>query len=307
MAIRYRAKDSRPGNVLRKFCLSVPFGASAALLVLLASSRAQAQERTKVKQLAYDVRVDTAVTLTGLVWYVSSDLLKGSLVPEKCRWCYRRKDGTDALNTVDRSVRHHLMWKHPHTAHVLSNILAFGALPAMSFGLTQIAALHDDAAREIPVDALLIAEATVLALDFNQIAKYAFARERPFVHFLPRAPEGVRQLTASPSDDNLSFFSGHTTGAFAVASSAGMVASLRGYRLAPVVWSTGLISAAAVAYLRIAADKHYFSDVMLGAVVGTVLGAGLPLLFHRPETGPGPTSSARAPLTPGSISFSGTW
>lgn len=293
---------------MRRFRLPLPFGAFITLLALLASPRAHAQERTNVKRLAYDVRVDTAITLTGLVWYVTSDLLKGSLVPAKCRWCYRRKDGTDALNTVDRSIRHHFRWRRPHTAHVLSNILAFGALPAMSFGLTQIAAVHDGAVREIPIDALLIAEASVLALDFNQIAKYAFARERPFVHFLPRAPEGVRALTASPSDDNLSFFSGHTTGAFAVASSAGMVASLRGYRLAPVVWTSGLVSAAAVGYLRIAADKHYFSDVMLGAIVGTVLGAGLPLLFHRPEAEPGaPTTTARAPLAPAQVQFSGTW
>lgn len=217
---------------MRRFRLSLAFGAS---LVLLASPRVHAQARANVKQLAYDARVDSAITLTGLVWYVTSDLLKGSLVPAKCRWCYRRKDGTDALNRVDRGVRHALVWKNPHTAHVLSNVLAFGALPAMAFGLTQGAALHDGAAREIPVDGLLIAEATVLALDFNQLTKYAFARERPFVHFLPRAPEGVRQLTASPSDDNLSFFSGHTTGAFALASSAGTIASLRNYRLAPVV------------------------------------------------------------------------
>jgi membrane-associated phospholipid phosphatase len=74
-----------------------------------------------------------------------------------------------------------------------------------------------------------------------------------------------------------------------------------------VVWTSGFLTAAAVGYLRIAADKHYFSDVMLGAIVGTALGAGLPLLFHRPESEPGPTSSARAPLSPASFSFSGTW
>ena len=287
-----------------------------ALLACFALARpAHAQERPNVRKLSYDVRVDFAVTLTGLVWYATSEFIKGSLVPEKCRWCYRRADGTDRLNLVDRSIRRRLMWKKPRTAAVISNILAFGVLPATSFGLTQLAALHDHASREIPIDGLLQAEATMLALDLNQMVKYAFARERPFVHFLPRAPEGVRALTASPSDDNLSFFSGHTTLAFALASSSGTIASLRNYRLAPMVWGSGLATAAAVGYLRIAADKHYFSDVVVAAIFGTAIGAGIPLLLHRPErdssasggasstNGPSPNPSA----TPTTFSISGVW
>ena len=37
--------------------------------------------------------------------------------------------------------------------------------------------------------------ATVIALDINQIVKFGFARERPFVHYLPRVPNAVRELT----------------------------------------------------------------------------------------------------------------
>lgn len=280
---------------------------------MLVASSVEAQERRNVRQLAYDARVDGAITATGLLWYLSSEVLKGQLVPSNCRWCYRRADGSDALNFVDGSVRRRLLWKSPGTAHVLSNVLAFGTLPLGSFGLTSLAAAHDGASREIPVDALLIAEATILALDLNQLTKFAFARERPFVHFLPRAPEGVRALTGSPSDDNLSFFSGHTTGSFALAASAGTVASLRGYRLAPLLWATGMTSAVAVGYLRIAADKHYFSDVVVAALVGSALGAGIPLLFHRPTSTPSATERtdsrpmALPPTPPAAFTVSGTW
>lgn len=287
------------------------FVSVAAALVLLSTGTARAQERGNVKRLAYDARIDLTVTLTGFVWYVASEVLKSQLVPAKCRWCYRRADGSDALNGIDGSIRRSLVWHDTHTAHVLSNVLAFGVLPATSLGLTNLAAIHDGAASEAPIDALLVAEASMLALDVNQMAKYAFARERPFVHFLPRAPEGVRRLTASPSDDNLSFFSGHTTAAFALASSAGTVASLRGYRLAPVVWATGLVNAFAVGYLRIAADKHYFSDVLVAALFGAAVGAGIPLLFHRPEAEPkrivGGVLVPPAQTSPVAFSFSGAF
>ncbi len=118
---------------------------------------------------------------------------------------------------------------------------------------------------------------------FHQLAKFFFARERPFVHFLPRAPDAVRALTTSPSDDNLSFFSGHTTLAFSLATSAGTIASMRGYRLAPLTWGVGLANAFTIGYLRIGADKHYFSDVTIGALVGTAIGVGIPLIFHSPS------------------------
>lgn len=39
-----------------------------------------------------------------------------------------------------------------------------------------------------------------------------------------------------------------------------------------------------VGYLRIASDKHYLSDVITAAVAGSVIGVGLPLLFHGMES-----------------------
>ena len=120
----------------------------------------------------------------------------------------------------------------------------------------------------------------------------------PFVHFLPRAPNAIRALTDSPSDDNTSFFSGHTTLGFALATSAGTVTTLRGYRLAPLVWGAGLTMATTIGYLRIASDKHYFSDVMTAAVVGSVIGVGVPLLFHgASSTEAAPTSASGQALT----------
>lgn len=251
------------------------------IAVVLGTTRASADG---ARPLRYDTRIDVAVTSVGGAWWLTSELLKASLVPQKCRWCYRAEDGSDLLNPYDGWVRSRLIWKDTKTADVTSSVIGFLVEPAAMMGLSALAAGNDKAIRGFPLDALVITEATVLAGDVNQLVKFAFARERPFVHFLPRAPTAVRALTDSPSDDNLSFFSGHTTLAFALATSAGTVTTLRGYRLAPVVWATGGVMAVTVGYLRIASDKHYFSDVMTAAVVGSIIGVGVPLLFHSPSS-----------------------
>jgi membrane-associated phospholipid phosphatase len=111
-----------------------------------------------------------------------------------------------------------------------------------------------------------------------KIIKYGAARERPFVHALPAE---AKPHTDRPWDNNLSFYSGHTSFAFALATSAGSVATLRGYRWAPAIWAVGLVAATTVGYLRIAADRHWFTDVLTGAVAGTAVGVGVPYLFHR--------------------------
>lgn len=64
--------------------------------------------------------------------------------------------------------------------------------------------------------------------------------------------------------------------------SAGVVAHARGYAAEPYIWAGGLTLAAVTGYLRIAADKHYFSDVLVGAVVGAGAGLLVPqLTIHR--------------------------
>jgi membrane-associated phospholipid phosphatase len=234
----------------------------------------------------------------GAVWLVMSEAMKASLVPEKCRWCYRADDGGDLLNPYDGWVRHRLLWKNTHAADITSSVLVAALEPATQLGLSALGAKQAGAPSGFGLDALIITEATVVAGVLNQVVKFGFARERPFVHYLPRAPNAIRELTASPTDDNLSFYSGHTTLAFVIATSSGTVASLRGYRLAPVIWGAGLSLATSVGYLRIAADKHYFSDVVTAAVIGSIIGVGVPVLFHSTKSSaPASVGSTTTPLS----------
>ena len=165
-----------------------------------------------------------------------------------------------------------LVWSSVGRARRASDVLAFVLLPS---GIAAHQLLAARGARDAGlVDLVVVAQATALAADLNQLVKYAVGRQRPLARY-GTAP-------AEP-DDNLSFFSGHATLAFSLATAAGTVSTLRGYRSAPWVWGTGLGAAGAVGYLRIAGDKHYLSDVLVGAVVGSAFGIGIPRLLHGRE------------------------
>lgn len=283
--------------------MRVPLAAvSVALAVTIAPSVARAQE------LRYDLAVDLPIAIGGAGAWVTSELLKKDLSPSSCRWCDRDADGTDRLNGLDRGVRDGLKWNDTKTADTISNVTGFALTPLLAIGAGALAAAHDDRQRGIGVDVLVVAEAAVIAVDLNQLTKFLVGRERPFVHALPPDQKG---LTAQPSDNNVSFFSGHTTATMSVAVAAGTVASMRGYRWAPLVWATGLTLSLTTAYLRIGADKHYFTDVMTGAIVGAAIGFGVPYLFHRPRNDVAPGTSTGAVsvgmTSPGVVGFSGVW
>jgi membrane-associated phospholipid phosphatase len=255
--------------------------ATALMLAMVTVTAAGGASAEPPPPLAHDPLIDGMITGTGAVLWITSDtIFKHALAPTDCKWCDRNADGTDSVNGLDRSVREKLRWTNTARADLLSNV-GIGLGTVVAIGGTALAANHDGARANIGSDALVISEALVLAQDLNQAVKLTVGRERPFVHDLAPAE---KQLTANPTDNNLSFFSGHTTFAFTMATAAGTVCSMHGYSFAPYVWAGGLTVASGTALLRIGADKHYATDVLTGALIGTVFGIGVPRLFHRPRT-----------------------
>lgn len=218
------------------------------------------------RELAWDVDVDGPVTLVGATTWFGTEALKGTLAPSACRWC--------DTNDFDRSVRDGLRWNDTKAADALSNILGYGAAPVM-IGLSTLVAAHDRALRMALVDALLIAESAVLAGNLSQLVKFSGGRERPWA-------TGVS--FPDTRDAHLSFYSAHASLAFSVVMTAGTVATMREYRWAPLVWIVGMPYALATGYLRIAADQHWFTDALVGAVLGSAIGFAVPFFFHRPKT-----------------------
>jgi membrane-associated phospholipid phosphatase len=248
------------------------FGLALAAALVAAPKVSHAEP--DIRELSIRPAIDLPLTAGGGVVWIGSELLKAKLAPEKCRWC-------EHTPAVDRAARDHLRWENPHAAGVASDVLDFGILPVLVLGGDALLASRHGALRGWDEDATVIAEAAIAAAVLNQVIKFSVGRERPFVHALESDEE--KAGTGHASDNNLSFYSGHTSLAFALVGSAGAVAQMRGYEHAWLVWPVGGVLAASIGYLRIGADKHWLTDVATGAVVGGAIGVGMPYLLHAPE------------------------
>jgi membrane-associated phospholipid phosphatase len=270
---------------------------AASLTVALAlAAGSPAPARAEPQPLKHDLRVDGAIALGAWALYGGSELAKSTLAPSSCRYC--------DPNALDANVRNALVWGYVDQARTASDVIAFAALP---IGMVTHQLLAARAAGDVSagwVDALIVAEAAGIAMDVNQIVKFAVGRQRPFVHYGNWSDPNRKPQP----DDNLSFYSGHTTFTFAVAAAAGTVSSMRGYESAPWVWGVGMTLAAATGYLRIAGDKHYLTDVLVGAGTGIAAGIALPRLMHPREGAATPGSGTAAmTLTPFPLGIAGAF
>ncbi|HEY6877476.1 MAG TPA: phosphatase PAP2 family protein [Polyangiales bacterium] len=241
------------------------------------------------RPFATHVRVELPLLASGSALWLVSEGLKPRLAPAACRWC--------GGSVFDQAVQQRVRWDDVQPAARTSDALLFGIVPAFALGSTLGAAYAHGDRRTAHEDVLVLGEALVLTAGLTQLVKYTVARERPFLR--TQREHGLR-ATHGP-DDNLSFFSGHTSITFARAVGAGGIASMRGYPQAPWIWAIGVPLAACTGYLRIAADRHYLTDVLVGALVGSAIGVLLPWL-HRHQADDAGTRAMAAP--PGMLSMS---
>lgn len=230
-------------------------------------------------KLRYDSRGDPLVTgFSAAAWIATEATSKSVLSPSTCRLCERDPQGLTRLNLLDAAGRS-LRWslEDQRTADMLSNVTGFALVPLSIIGLDLFLAYDNGVLAAAQQDLVIIAQSTALALLLNQTVKFLVGRERPFVHVLSPAERGH---THDPLDNNLSFFSGHSTFVFSLTVAAATVAELRSYEGRWIIWAVGLPLAASTAYLRMAADKHYLTDVLVGTAVGSLFGFGVPMLFH---------------------------
>ena len=227
-------------------------------------------------ELVVDLRVELPVTVAASGLLLTAVLTRDRYGPSTCRWCDTRAS-LDALDTAGLSAFPHA---NTHAAGIASDILADGVLPVVSLGVALASSLDATRgssatyrARRFGIDVLLIAESSTTALSIMELTKFTVQRRRPAYIDEP----GSQHRTV---EGNLSFISGHSAQAFVLATSAATIASLRHERLAPLLWSLGMVAATSTAMLRVAADKHFVTDVLAGAVVGSATGVIVPVL-HR--------------------------
>jgi hypothetical protein len=239
-----------------------------ALLAVLVAGQVQEAPRP----LEWNPALDLSLTAgMATFWLVTEIPLKSALAPPSCRVC--------GPNDFDSAARR---WFVPAgstnrmTEDTASNVLVAFA-PVLLAGVDGIMVERAGGDwRDWATDFLLMSEAVAAAMSVNQTLKFIVGRERPYVSDLSAS----QKVAAKDSDANLSLFSGHTTLAASLAGAAGTIAWLRGYRHPWIAWVIGGSIAVATAMLRMSADKHWLSDVLLGLAFGGAVGVGTPLLFH---------------------------
>ena len=165
--------------------------------------------------------------------------------------------------------------------HVIGNNSSFtNTVSDVTVGLSVLAPIALDwkdqgSSHEFLEDALVYAETLSVSGALVTVAKYTAQRPLPVV-YAGQAPE----LNDQPGGYR-SFYSGHTTLAFSALSAASMTLNLR-YHLGAWPWIvTGAIGTS-VAIERVLAGRHFYTDVIVGALMGTGVGILVPY-FHARE------------------------
>ncbi|MBR6448917.1 MAG: phosphatase PAP2 family protein, partial [Fibrobacter sp.] len=156
-----------------------------------------------------------------------------------------------------------------------------GALAVAPLALAGYSWYRGDAAgHDFGAFTLMFVEAFVLQNALNQIVRSAELWPRPYMY--AKSGKGAKKAKDAQAEAYGSFYSGHASAAFTVAVFTGEWFS----EMYPnsgkksLVWATSLTLAASVAALRVVAGKHYLSDVVVGALVGTGVSLGV-LKMHE--------------------------
>jgi membrane-associated phospholipid phosphatase len=219
--------------------------------------------------MVYHVRpnVDVAVTLGASVTTLLAYLYADRLITPRCP-C-----DPGQVNHFDRGA----IGNTSTTARRLSDLMAAAAV-----GVPLVIDVIDLGQGEALVsDAIVFAQ--TLAINGLLVGTTKIIVHRP----LPRSYAGDPILIGKP-EGYRSFYSGHTSLVFAALSASAMTIRLRyGEKTWPSVVTA--IVGTTVGVARIADGRHFPTDVLVGAVMGTATGILVPSLHARkgsPLTGP---------------------
>jgi membrane-associated phospholipid phosphatase len=215
--------------------------------------------------------------------------------PDACSWC--------EPNGFDDGIRDALRASNPRTAGHVSHVFAFGAAPLAAVGGALLPAIEDRALRRAGTDLWILANTLAFTTGFTEVFKHSIGRQRPAFHY---GVQGETEASDNPREENRSFFSLDTSFAFSAAACGTTLAYLHGYEIAPWILGGGSVFATTAGVLRIAADMHWATDVIVGAVAGTAIGVSVPLALHRREPTAN-TASFHMIVLPQGVTIAGTF
>jgi hypothetical protein len=255
---------------------------AAALVACAWSATARSQQGP-----AYALRLELDLPVLALAGAAASiPLVRAETAPP---WCAPTCDPS-LINALDRPVAgvYRVGW---------SRVSDVGVIGLVATDV--VAMLVDEGPSNALNDAIVVAQTILSAQSFAAWTSAAVRRPRPYVYG-ENAPLDERQNPYAA----LSFFSGHSTTAFAAAVALHRTLARR-HPDSPVP-NIVLVSTLAVAGLvasgRVASGNHFPTDVFVGAVVGSSTGVLVPAL-HGSGLALAPFGSADA----AGIGVRGVW
>lgn len=234
---------------------------TALLLLALAAQQAHADDHVD-DQPAYQLRLDVDVpvlagsALITTVWFL--DLGPASCAPQ----C-----DPSHLDAIDKPFagRYHPAWT---TAGTLGAAAVIVAAPSLLLAHESLGPAANDT--------LVVAESGLVSAALSSLFETGIRRPRPFLYGT-QAPLDVRNETNA----SLSFYSGHTSEAFAVTVATYATLSRLHSRWRYLALGLGLATSTFVGVSRVVAGEHFPTDVLVGAGVGASIGWLVPALHSR--------------------------
>ena len=126
--------------------------------------------------------------------------------------------------------------------------------------------------------ALVVFEGALLNSALINLTKVTVRRPRPF-NYNPDVPADLKLKKSS----RFSFYSGHVaTAAYFSFTTAQLYNDLHpGSSATPYIYAAAALLPATVAYGRMRAGKHFFTDVLIGFVTGSAIALTVPALHRR--------------------------
>lgn len=251
---------------LRRFTKALnPFACAVAMGLLAIPNHAALQDTQRPYKLVLGIDIPV-MAVSALTWTVPN-LWIDQIVAPSCP-C-----SSSDINSFDRGVAGH----YGPSAVTASNIVAPIAL-ALPLALDTL----DISTTRAPwigylEDIVVMGQSVLVAGAMTEIVKLSAQRPRPFVYDQPAGA-----ATEDPKN-YLSFFSAHTSTVFAATMSYATTFAFRhpGSSMTYVAYGAAFALGATTGALRIAGGMHFPTDVLAGAVVGTVVGIGIPWLHRR--------------------------
>lgn len=174
------------------------------------------------------------------------------------------------INWFDRSASH----KYSEEIAGISDIIVASCLlsPLTLF-------VSQDIRSDFSIVGIMYFETLLLSSFLPSFGK-GFERIRPYV-YNEDAPLDKKKDPGA----RRSFYSGHTTWAFASAVFFATVYSdyYSESKWKPYVWGSSLLAASTVGYMRYESGAHYPTDALLGAAVGSAVGYFIPYIYRNKE------------------------